>query len=277
MDRKVKHKKISEIVDKISPRDRIYIEMHNQELMYSIIGFVPTSEGTDNSILISHLGYLLSQKGLNTCIVDFKVFNPSLYQYLDCQQNKKGEGLIKILRSDKVDLRDEITTTKYDRLYLLSPSPFDNIEEYFEFDFDCIERTISALKGMFDVVLIDIPNFPALEFCVATMKYCHMGFMTCSERLEAPNNMEKLLDFLTSIGISTSKFTSVIIMNHQNNQYDISTFEKMGFNIVAILPHVKGAVTSYLEGEMYIKTNPILNKHFVANCNRLVELIMRET
>lgn len=30
--------------------------------------------------------------------------------------------MIKVLKSDKVDFRDELITTKYERLYLLSPA-----------------------------------------------------------------------------------------------------------------------------------------------------------
>ena len=163
--------------------------------------------------MISNLGYLLSQKGLNTCILDFKVFYPNLYQLLDVKPNKKSDGLINVLKSDKVDIRGEILSTRYERLYLLSPSPHDLMEEYYDFDFENVERVISTLKNMFDIILIDIPNNPPLEFCLSNSKYCHMGFFTATERSRVCWKYDKILDYAASVGISTSKFSSVIFMN----------------------------------------------------------------
>ena len=53
------------------------------------------------------------------------------------------------------------------------------MEEYFDFEFENVERVINTLKSIFDVVLIDIPNNPPLEFCLGAVKYCHMGFFYC--------------------------------------------------------------------------------------------------
>ncbi|MDA8234312.1 MAG: ATPase [Clostridia bacterium] len=268
--------KIDKILDKISPRERIGIEMQESKLIYSVIGFISASDFADNSILISNLGYLLAQKGLNTCVVDFKVFYPNLYQALDAQPVKKGSGLIKVLKSDKIDIRDEITPTKHERLYLLSPSPQDLMEEYFDFTFEAIERVIDTLKSIFDIVLIDIPNNPPLEFCGAAMKYCHVGFFTASERMDAYINMIKLLDFLDSIGISTAKFTNVIFMNLQGMEFDYEVFKKFNFNIVAALPLVKSLVSSSFEGKLYIKDDPLLNKHIKSHMNRVVEILLKQ-
>ena len=158
--------RLSSIISKISSKELIGSELQENKLIYSVIGFLPSCDFVDNSLLISNLGYLLSQKGLNTCILDFKVFYPNLYQLLDVKPNKKSDGLIKVLKSDKVDIRGEILSTRYERLYLLSPSPHDLMEEYYDFDFENVERVISTLKNMFDIILIDIPNNPPLNFAL---------------------------------------------------------------------------------------------------------------
>lgn len=268
--------KISTILNKISPRDRIGMEMQGSKLIYSVIGFVPACDFVDNSILIANLSYLIAQKGLNTCVVDFKVFYPNLYQALDAQPPKKGHGLMKVLKSDKIDVRDEISATKYDRLYLFSPSPQDLMEEYFDFDFDAIERVINTLKEMFDIVLIDIPNNPPLEFCLAAMKFCHVGFFTASERLDAYINTIKLLDFIESIGISTTKFTNLIFMNLQGMEFDYEVFKNSKLNIVAALPLIKTLVSNSFEGKLYIKDDPLLNKRFKKQMNQLVEMLLNQ-
>lgn len=264
---------IEGVLQKISPKERLGAELQDSKLIYSVVGFIPACDFVDNAMLISNLGYLLAQKGLNTCIVDLKVFYPNLYQFLDVKPNPKGSGLIKVLKSDKVDFREEILSTRYEQLYLLSPSPHDLIEEYFDFEFEHLEQVISTLKGMFDIVLLDIPNNPPLEFCLGAMKYCHIGFFTASERIEVSSNMVKLLDYATSVGISTAKFTSMIFMNLQDVQFDYKVLKEQGFNIVAALPLVKAATATALNGHLYVKDNPLINKYFMKEIRRLVQIL----
>lgn len=259
------------IFQKISSKDLVGAEMQENALIYSVVGFVPACDFVDNAMLISNLAYLIAQKGLNTCVLDLKVFYPNLYQHLDAAPPKKGSGLIKVLKSDKVDFRDELIETKYERLYLLSPSPQDLMEEYFDFEFEHLERVIDTLKTMFDIVLIDIPNNPPLEFCLGAMKYCHIGFFTAAERMEATVNMMKLLDFAQSVGISTAKFMSVVMMNLQNLEFDYKVMREMGFQIAAALPLVKEATVRAHEGQLYIKDNAIVNKHFKKDIQRLAD------
>ena len=272
MDRK-EAKKVDSVFNKISHKELLSEELHNNKLMYSVVGFIPACDLVDNALLISNLGYLLSQKGLNTCIVDLKVFYPNLYHFLDVTPKKKANGLIKVLKSDRVDFRGEVLSTKYDRLFLLSPSPQDLMEEYFDFEFEHLERVIATLKHMFDLVLIDIPNNPPMEFCLGAMKYCHMGFFTSTERVEAAGNMVKLLDYAASVGISTAKFTNVILMNLQDIEFDYKVINESGFNIVASLPLVKEASQWALEGRLYVKGNPLINKYFIKEIQRLVDLL----
>lgn len=275
MDRK-EEKGIESVLKKISPKDLIGAELNDNILIYNVVGFIPACDFVDNALLISNLGYLLSKKGLNTCIVDLKVFYPNLYQFLNVTPNKKANGLIKVLKSDKVDYRSEVQSTKYERLHLLSPSPRDLIEEYFDFDFEHLKRVITTLKHMFDIVLIDIPNNPPLEFCIGAMKYCHIGFFTASERVESVSNMVKLLDFAASIGISPAKFTSVVLMNMQDIQFDYKVINESGFNIVAAFPLIKAATARALEGRLYVKDNPYINKYFYKEINRLADLLAND-
>ncbi|WP_026478101.1 P-loop NTPase family protein [Alkaliphilus transvaalensis] len=269
-------KRIESLMKKISPQERIGIEEHVDKLIYSVVGFMPACDGVDNPLLISNLAYTLSQKGLNVCVVDFKVFYPNLYQFLDVKPNKKGDGLLKVLRSDKADFRDEINATKYERLYMLNPSPQDLMEEYFDIDFENVERVISTLKNMFDLILIDIPNIPPLELCIGAMKYCHIGFFTSTERIEAANNMMKLLDFASSIGVSTAKFTSVILMNLQELQFDFKVLEDLNFNVAAKLPMVKSALVDSFVGKLYVKDNPLVNKFFITGIDQLADRLINQ-
>lgn len=268
--------KITRFFRKLSPMDQIDEGNISEKLLYSVIGFLPVSDFVDNAILISNLAYHFGTQNMNVCVVDFKVFNPNLYLYVDAPAGKRGSGLLSVLKSDKVDYRDEIVRTKYDGVFLMGPSPDDLIEEYLDFKFDSIERVITGLKNMFDLVLIDIPNNPPLEFCMGAMNNCHIGFMTVSERMEAVSNVVKILNFAGSIGISTAKFTNVILVNRQDVEIDLDVFSKLNMRIIGDLPLVKGAITDVFEGKIYLKDNPRVNKSFREELNRIAEYIVKQ-
>lgn len=81
---------LDSIFQKISSKDLVGAELQENNLIYSVVGFIPACDGVDNAMLISNLAYLISQKGLNTCVVDLKVFYPNIYQFLDVPTQKKG-------------------------------------------------------------------------------------------------------------------------------------------------------------------------------------------
>lgn len=269
-------RRLKSIIRKISPKELVGSELQDQKLIYSVIGFIEASDYADNALLLSNLGYTLAKRGLHTCMVDLKVFYPNLHYFLNTQTKARGEGLIKLLKSDKHDFREEISATPFERLYLLSPSPQDLVEEYFDFEIAQVERVIATLKQMFDVVLLNIPNNPPLEFCLGAMKASHFGFFTAAERLDAAANMMKLLDFASSVGISTAKFTSVIFTNVLGANFDYKILEQSGFKTIATLPMVRAATELALDGKLYVKDNPLVHKHFLRGIEKIADLIAND-
>ena len=268
--------KLGELAGKTTPREQLDLDIQGSQLMYSVFGFVPATDCTDNVILLSNLGYALSQQGYNVCLLDFKVFYPNLYLYLDIPHNPKGQGLLTVIKDDKADLREQINKTKYDRLFLLSPSPQDLMEEYFDIEMEKVSFVIESLKKTFDIVLIDIPNIPPLEFCLGAMKHSHVGFFTAAERVDALSGITRLLDFADSLGISVKKFTNVIFTNLQHVKFDFSSLEKLGFGIIACLPMVKGAITDALEGKLYLKDNPLVSGAYKKGLGQIINTILMQ-
>jgi len=264
------------LLEKASPIAQLNTNMQEDKLLYSIFGFIPATDFTDNAILISNLGYALSQQDFNVCVVDFKVFYPNLYLYLDVPQNNRGNGLLAVLKDDMADLREEIKPTKNKGLYLLSSSPQDLMEEYFDFSMDRVCAVINTLKKFYDIVLIDIPNNPPLEFCLGAMKQSHMGFFTASERIDALSNITRLLDFADSVGVSVAKFTNIVFMNVQEIKYDFNMLKKMQLNIVAGFPLTKGVVADALEGKLYIRDNPAVSSQYKKQIARIMDLILEQ-
>lgn len=273
MDRSEREIGLRGFLNKITPQEKTKLQKQDTDILYKMIGFVEASDFVDNGAIITNIGYLCGEKEINTCIVDFKVFYPTLYNYLDVEHNEKGKGLLTVLRDDKVDIRENINVTKYKQLYLLSPSPYDLIEEYLDFKMSTIKRLLEELKEMFDLVLIDIPNNPPLEFCLAAMKYVHRGFITVSERIESIDNVIKLLEFSSSVGISTAKFTNLIYANLLDLNYDYGALKETNLKVVAKIPMVRAVTEGYLKGDLYIKDSAIIDKRYMKGIQDVVNII----
>ncbi len=267
---------LSGLLEKTTPRELMDLDVQRDQLMYNVFGFLPATDGTDNALVLSNLGFALSQQGYHVCLLDFKVFYPNLFLYLDVEQNERGKGLLTVLKDDRADLREEITPTKYEGLYLLSPSPQDLMEEYFDFDVEKVSCVVETLKRLFDIVLIDIPNVPPLEFCIGAMKECHVGFFTATERVDALSNITRLMDFVSTLGIGVNKFTNIIFTNLQDVKFDFNSLKKLRFDIVAGLPLIKGIITDALEGKIYVKDNPLVNGTYKKELGRIVEKILQQ-
>ena len=268
--------RLGELINRTTPREQLDLDAQGPKLMFSVFGFIPATDCTDNAILLSNLGYALSQQGHNVCLLDFKVFQPNIYLYLDIPHNPKGQGLLTVLKDDKADLREQINKTKYDGLYLLSPSPQDLMEEYFDFELEQVAFVIETLKRSFDIVLIDIPYIPPLEFCLAAMKQSHAGFFTASERVDALSGITRLLDYADSLGIGVKKFANVIFTNLKHVKFDFGSLEKLRIRIIAGLPMAKGAVTDALDGKLYLKDNALVNSEYRKGLGEIVNAILMQ-
>lgn len=254
--------------------EKVIDELERKKIHDNIIGFIPASEGTDSSIHICNLGNVLADRGYKVCIFDAKVFYPNIYKILGCDEISRGKGLLQLLRDDKLDFRNEILKTKVDNLYVLTASGFDNIEEYFEIRELEVERVMNKLKEMFDIVLIDIPNFPPLELCYVTINLCDLGFVFWGERIECPQNTDKLFNFLKSMGINTFKFANVVISNKTSLKYDSSIVKELNIKLVAEIPYILAAIDHALDGEMYLSESALIDSKYKEALEQLASIII---
>ena len=249
--------------------EKISREYEVRKARINVAAFIPACDFVENGQIITNLGYILANNDLNVCLVDFKVFYPNLFYWLNVDPNKKGEGLMRILRNYRNDIKTVITPTSEKNMFLLSPSPYDNIESYYSFEFRHIEAVINILSENFDVVLIDVPNNPPLEFCLGAMMNCMQGFFTASERIDVLANIIKLIHHARTIGISEAKFLEVVFMNTLDTVFDYSALKKNNFSVAAQLPFVKEAWECPLEGKLYLRDADIVSKVYAGEMQKL--------
>lgn len=256
-----------------------------------VAGFIPAGEFAEAGEVIANLAYVLSTRGVVVCAVDFKVFYPNLCDWLgSVSYEKKGDGLIRLLNSDKTEVRSIARETDDKNVFLIAPSPNDDIEDYLNFSVEDVARIITMLRETFDVVLIDIPNNPGLEFCIGAIMNCQKGFFIAPERVDASRNIQKLMDFAFRITNNARSFSNLIMAHQQSLVYDWSTLtdtlmgdEKDGvkLRLIANVPFCRDAQQCALDGKVYIRDGSLINrnlarmgKNYVSEITRISDAIL---
>lgn len=255
-----------------------------------VAGFIPVCEFAEPGAIISNLAYALSAYGLVVCVTDFKVFYPTLCDWLGgVSADRKGDGLVRLLDSDRTEVKSIALPTDNNNIFLISPSPNDDPEAYFNYSVDDVSRVIALLRETFDVVLIDIPNNPALEFCVGALMHCQRGFFVAAERVDAPRNIQKLMEFALKITNNARGFRDIILSHYQGLVYDwgalndtrIGGKDEIALRVVARIPYDREIQQCALDGKVYVRDGPLAKrkltkegKRFSAEMANLARLIL---
>jgi cellulose biosynthesis protein BcsQ len=243
--------------------NRIAIDTGYDKPKGIVAGFIPACDFIETSEMVANLAYVLSERGVVVCVVDFKVFYPNMFDWLGgVGADKKGDGLIRLLNSDRIEVKSIARATDDQNVFLVSPSPNDDIEDYFNYSVEDVGRIIGILKEAFDVVLIDIPNNPALEFCVGALMHCQRGFFVASERIDASRNIQKLMEFAFTFTDNVRSFNSIIMARYQGLIFDDSqlTDTRLGgakdgvkLRMAARVPYSRDAQQCALDGKVYVR------------------------
>jgi hypothetical protein len=274
LDRGKKINLIDEL-SKLSPIEKIYEELEKEKLIENMVGFIPCGNSTDTSAHIVNLAVYIASKGKNVLIVDANVFYPSIYKLMDIELPERGKGILRILKDDRMDIREEIQKTSLENIFLISASPLDPMEEYFDLEEQEVERFFSSVKEVFDIVLVEIPNIPPLEFFYAGIKSLSVGFLMWSQRLECPVNTKRMMYFLNSIGVSTSKIGNVVFCNTEAMGFDMGVVKNMGLRFVADLPMVPQVYSMALEGKIYMKDCVFMDKRYKSAIEIVGNIVIR--
>lgn len=271
-----RRQEIKSIFSKFSGvKTRVYNELEAQKNIDNVFGFISSNENVEQSNLIANIAVSLAKQNYNVCVVDHKVFYPDLYKLLGCNPPPKGQGVLQLFRTDKAEYTDHILKTKHNNLFLLSASPQDLFEQYFDIELHAVARVIEELKQMFDYVIIDIPNNPPFEVCVGSIENINLGFFVWNEHIQCAQNTIKFLDYISSIGLSTAKLTNIILNNLYGLPFDKEIIRELGFRLVGQFPHRKEILNLSLDGKCYLTDATLIDKRYKDHMDYVIQFLTK--
>ena len=267
-------KAVKKRVEKLSPVDEVYRQIEDSRLFENVVGFFPATNSVSVAPHICNIAIELGARGYKVCIVDMKLHFPNIYLLLGEKPLPEGTGISKMFRFDTADIRDNIIVSKHRNVYILGSSPDEPIEKYFDTTRQEISRVLQEAKGKFDIVLVDIPLTPQSYHTTQAIKECDKGFICWGERIEAPQNTKKLLEFFTSISHGMAKFNKVLMCDTVGSRFPTEVIKELDMGYIGDFPLSKQLVDSTLEGRPYIENAVFKSKKYKNTlaivCNNII-------
>lgn len=272
----------------LSIDDKVKEQIKSEIIMDNVVGITSISGGAGASTIAANISHILSKYNLIqrkketltemvVCIVDFNVFNPLQYQYLSCEEQEKGQGLLDAFISGPEAISRNLKRVS-NTLSLLTPSPKDELYEYFDITAEQVNETLEYLKDHFDIVIVDIPNTLPSPLCYEAIKKCNKVFVVWDENINIYQATRRMIDFLEKIKIR-KKITHVIFNKKTKTPLVVEKIEelvkKLGIKLLTVIPYSQDIVNNNLNGTLYFDQAIIrkdVKRSFMKICSEITDI-----
>jgi len=242
----------------------------------NVVAFIGASGGVGNSTIVSNVAYTIGKMGKSVMILDLNVLNPIQHNYLRSQSKlERGHDLVGYL-TGRCSLGECIINAG-GGISLISATS-RNIVEYIYADndksSDAIQKAISRLRQLFDIIIIDAPQSLIVSDIVSSALYSSdIIYTVWDENIACIQGTENLMVNLNSTGIHyDSKMKGIIFNKRTYLGYPKQPIISMGLEIISVLPLEIGVIQSGLDGQVYVRDGIAVNKHSKVYCREINKL-----
>lgn len=182
------------------------------ELIGNCFGFLSVKGGMGTSTFINELATYSSAQGLHTCIVDC---NPLSTFYLakyinNIEEHKEVPSIGNRLSKHSCPITDcLINVSPTLKLLTFGDLPYS---VSFSLDKQVLKTTLEELKSVFDLVLLDIPNYPWNEYTLEAIQCSSTIYSVLGYGYDSMFMFEKLKTLLKYAGLQ-NKINQIIFMS----------------------------------------------------------------
>lgn len=237
----------------------------------NLLVFMGATGGVGTTTILTNVATKLRSMGNSVLVIDLDILNPSIKYSLHCNMEKTPDkDLVSYLTGGCV-LGEAIYTT--DNKIAVMSAYNRTIVDYIYLDnghvASKLSKSLSALKKLFDFVLIDIPSKLIMSDIIGQVLYdCDHMYMVWNEDVKCVSGTELLRINMSRIGIPyDNKLDSVIFNARTSIDYRTSILKQSLLNIITVLPYDSGIKESNLRGEVFIKKGMSASKHSGDYCN----------
>lgn len=278
--KKNREESISDIVEKITVETLHKLsgksDISVEQTPDNIIGFMGISGGVGATTTLVNVATALRTTGKSVLVVDANIMFPMVANYIPFVKDELTTGdLVSYLAGEHT--LGQCISYNNGQVSVMSALNRD-IQNFLAVDNGEMNKTIELfladVRTLFDIVLIDIPTQGVTSDIVNAILFrLDQLYLVLDENISCLSGIEKFKSNLAKCGIEKDDLLKRVIFNKRTNiHYPKSCFEKMGVNIISVIPFEIGVVESGLQGTVYLKGGLAKGPFAKAYCKQIENL-----
>lgn len=255
-------------------------EYSTKRLPDNIVSFIGAAGGTGVSTLVANVATTLKDKGYSVLVIDANILYPSQYNFLGYKlENKNVHDLVSFMNG-KCNIGESIRNEKDISLLFANNRTIMDLISIDKMDkVDAFSKSLDVIRDFFDVVLIDVPNALMLDIVHTCLYVSDSIYLVWDEALDCIPNTEILKKNMLMCGVSYDTKLKLIINKRTSVQYPKLAVDKLGLDLVSVVPFEVSIIDTGLSGGVYVKSGASMSKNaseFVSCVDRICDRILTD-
>lgn len=244
---KIINERFAELIRNLSGAD----VKRSKKVIDNVVVFTGAAGGVGVSTLVSNVAYMINKKyGLSVLVIDLNIMYPTQHTFWGIQQTLEKHDLISYLFG-KNSLGESIDTThEVALLYANNRTLMDLINAESDAVISNFNVAIDKLRGLFDLIIIDTPMRIENTLINTALYTADHIYLVWDEGISSIANTERIRRNMAFSGIDSHKI-SVILNKRTNIYYSKYPFNKLGLELIQILPFDTAIIESSLKAQIF--------------------------
>ena len=250
--------KATKLIRELSGGEKEYLK----KSIDNVILFTSSSGGgTGVSTIVTNVAYTMSRKKHKVVVLDLNVLYPMQHNYFGVDVKLERPDLVGYLTGNNTIAEAIVNTGIADLIFANNREALDCVKCETDSCVNALKEMIKRLRELYDFVLIDCPMDVLSKICNTAMFMCDSIYTVWDEGLASIANIEKVRRNLALTGIDSYTKMSVILNKRTDVKYSKYPMEKLGIELIGVLPYSTDVVESSLSAKIYCRNGVATNNN----------------
>lgn len=247
------------------------------KVMENVWAFIGGAGGVGVSTVVCNLAYNITKRGLTVLVVDLNLQYPIQHVLFGVKREREKKDLVSFLLGKNAFGESIENMGKVSVMYANNRYIMDKINCDSSVCSKNMKNAINNVRHLFDVILFDCPLDLEFDVINEVLYNCDAIYSVWDEGISCVANYGKIKNNMELSGVSFDSKTRVIFNKKTNLHYGKYAFEKLGVELLEVLPFDTAVTESGLKGEIFCKSGASLSKNaklFYANMEALTDKVL---
>ena len=266
--------KAGDIIRRLSGKDSAF----SKKLPDNIVVITNASGGTGASTITVNVAYTAYKMGFKILVMDLNFLLPIQHIYFNIAQELEKPDIVGYLLGKNTLGAAIYQSSGMSVMFANNRGLMDYINCESDQAIDNFKKAIEALRGLYDLILIDCPMKVDNTICNYAMYLADQIYIVWDDGMSSIANTEKIRRNMASTGIDAYTKMKAIMNKRTNIQYSQYPFDKLNIELIACLPFEPEVISSGLASQIFCEKAATRSKnasYFTGGIEALTSRIMK--